>query len=59
MTRAKRILVTFAIAAAAAGGASTPAFADSHRPVAPLDSHSPVAPLDNHAGVTPLDNHAG
>ncbi|TJZ52076.1 hypothetical protein FCH28_19760 [Streptomyces piniterrae] len=56
MTRIKRTLVTVAIATAAAGGAATPAMADSHTPVAggftALDSHRPIS-----EGFTTQDSH--
>ncbi|WP_369247327.1 hypothetical protein [Streptomyces sp. R41] len=48
MTRAKKALITVAIAVAAAGGASVPAFADSHITVTPNDSHITVTPDDSH-----------
>ncbi|MBD3011187.1 MULTISPECIES: hypothetical protein [unclassified Streptomyces] len=58
MTRAKKILVAFAIATAAALSASAPAVADEHMPTTPgqsvtaeqgglfsvQDEHMPVAP---------------
>ncbi|MFE6092055.1 hypothetical protein ACFQ7M_08710 [Streptomyces massasporeus] len=55
MTRAKKTLVTVAIAAAATIGASGPAFADLHA------TTTPVTTNDLHATTTPIttnDLHA-
>ncbi|WP_369260207.1 hypothetical protein [Streptomyces sp. R35] len=55
MTRAKKALVTVAIAAAAAIGTSAPAFADMHA------TDTPVTTDDMHATDTPVttdDMHA-
>ncbi|MFE3885192.1 hypothetical protein ACFXPQ_20185 [Streptomyces lydicus] len=56
MTRFTRTLVTVALAAAAAGGAATPAMADSHTPSTPgfstQDSTMPIA-----ANVAVPDSH--
>ncbi|MEU7582239.1 hypothetical protein AB0B50_32175 [Streptomyces sp. NPDC041068] len=59
MIRTKKMLVSFAIAAAATGIAASPAFADSHIPTPPRDGQTPVAPLgDSHIPVAPQgDSH--
>ncbi|MFF4760493.1 hypothetical protein [Streptomyces sp. NPDC001292] len=44
MSQATRILVTIAIAAATAGGASAPAFADTHITATPNDTHITATP---------------
>ncbi|MGW2764936.1 hypothetical protein [Streptomyces sp. NPDC001275] len=44
MSRTRRILVTIAIATAAAGGASAPAFADTHITATPNDTHITATP---------------
>ncbi|MBA2947111.1 hypothetical protein [Streptomyces himalayensis] len=51
MTRTKKILVTVAVAAAAALGTAGTAMADTHITVTPQDNHATV--------ITPQDNHAG
>ncbi|QIK08207.1 hypothetical protein G7Z12_21395 [Streptomyces sp. ID38640] len=61
MSRFTRTLVTVALAAAAAGGAATPAMADSHTPATPgfsaQDSTMPIvvntATPDNHVPTAP------
>ncbi|MBH5335302.1 hypothetical protein IHE55_11060 [Streptomyces pactum] len=58
MTRPKKVLVTFAFAAAVAAGTAVPAMADHHATVTPAD-----APQDAHADsvalvFTPQDAHA-
>lgn len=40
MRLAKKALVTLAVAAATAGGAAAPAFADEHASIAPQDEHA-------------------
>ncbi|MGW1027432.1 hypothetical protein ACWD4J_27695 [Streptomyces sp. NPDC002577] len=50
MTRTKKILVTVAVAAAAALGTAGPALADDHATVTPQDDHATI--------VTPLDARA-
>ncbi|MEV0259577.1 hypothetical protein AB0H82_35695 [Streptomyces sp. NPDC050732] len=59
MTRTKKAFVTLAVAAAVAGGAASPALADSHLPASPQsDSHLPAPPGDSHLPVTPQgDSH--
>ena len=53
MTRTKEALVTIAIAVAAAGGASVPAFANTHVTVTPDNTHVTVTPDNTHVtGVT-------
>lgn len=56
MTRPKKVLVTFAFAAAVSAGTAVPAMADHHVSDTPV-----TAPEDAHAGLiyTPNDGHAG
>ncbi|QHC20553.1 hypothetical protein [Streptomyces sp. GS7] len=63
MTRTMKSFAVAALALAALGGASMPAMADNHLPIAAnsattLDSHAPMAPQDSHAPFAPLDSHA-
>ncbi|MFJ2771951.1 hypothetical protein [Streptomyces sp. NPDC087300] len=63
MTRTKKFFATFAVAAATAGAAASPALADSHMPSPPRgdaavvtqDSHTPMTPQgDSHMPAPPL-----
>lgn len=65
MTRPKKVLATFALAAALAGGAAAPAMADNHVSVGP-QGVSTLGACDNHvsapgcgspAAETQGDNH--
>ncbi|MDG9702700.1 hypothetical protein [Streptomyces sp. DH37] len=67
MTRPKKVLATFALAAALMGGAAAPAMADNHMPVGP-QGVSTLGPCDNHmpapgcggpAAEAQSDNHVG
>ncbi|CAM5594467.1 hypothetical protein GCM10010329_48990 [Streptomyces spiroverticillatus] len=57
MTRAKKILVTAAMVAAAAAVGTSPALADAHATVAPQDAHA-TSTDDLHATSTTNDLHA-
>ncbi|CAM5669653.1 hypothetical protein SALBM135S_00235 [Streptomyces alboniger] len=64
MNRAQKTLTSLALAAAAAGVATSPAVADGHTPAPPRhdgaailqDGHTPTAPLgDGHTPAPPRD----
>ena len=54
MTRAKKMLVTAAIAVAAVGGSSASAFANAHITDTPDNAHITVAPDNVHITGTPV-----
>ncbi|MGD3107702.1 hypothetical protein [Streptomyces sp. YGL11-2] len=63
MTRTKKALAVAAIAVGALGGATVPAMADNHSPIAQdsiaaLDNHLPAAPQDSHAPLIPQGMHS-
>ncbi|MBN3928890.1 hypothetical protein IQ279_04405 [Streptomyces verrucosisporus] len=51
MTRSKKVLAAFVLAAALTGGAAAPAMAENHVSVGPQNTSAPM-PCENHVSTT-------